>query len=50
MKKTVMVFVVLFTLSFLPSNTVAQEQEPEIGWEVGWEEDNGEEPWMLSES
>ena len=50
MKKTVMAFVVLFALSFLPSNTVAQEQEPEIGWEIGWEEDNGEEPWMLSES
>ena len=49
MTRIVLFLCVLIAFSFIPSSTVAQDA-PDTGWAVGWEEEFGEGPWMLSES
>ena len=41
----------LMAFSFIPYSAMAQPDDiPDTGWAVGWEEEFGEGPWMLSES
>ena len=51
MTRIVLCICTLMAFSFIPSSTMAQPDEiPDTGWAVGWEEEFGEGPWMLSES
>ena len=50
MTRIVLFLCTLIAFSFIPSSTLAQTDIPDAGWAVGWEEEFGEGPWMLSES